>query len=76
MDNVLIVAMAIMVVVFIVGVSYGVLSEKAQWNNGVCKVCGAKWKQFDMDSQGGRMYRCENWHYCDISYSVDKELEK
>ena len=46
--------------------------EKKEWNNGVCSKCGDKWRLFDIDSQGGRMYRCDNWHYCDVSYNVDK----
>ena len=47
-------------------------NEKRKWNNGTCSKCGDKWKLFDIDSQGGRMYRCDNWHYCDISYNIDK----
>ena len=46
--------------------------EKKEWNNGICPKCGEEWKLFDVDSQGGRMYRCDNWHYCDVSYSIDK----
>ena len=47
-------------------------SEKKRWNNGICPECGLKWMHFDTDSQGGRMYRCDNWHRCDVSYNVDK----
>lgn len=46
--------------------------EKKEWNNGYCKECGEKWQLFDVDSQGGRMYKCSNRHRCDISYNVDK----
>ena len=46
--------------------------EKKQWNNGVCSKCGDKWRLIDIDSHGGRMYKCDNWHYCDVSYNVDK----
>lgn len=46
--------------------------EKKRWNNGICPECGEQWMEYDMDSQGGRLYRCENWHSCDITYEVDK----
>ena len=31
--------------------------EKRDWNGGACR-CGAAWLSFDVDSQGGRGYRC------------------
>ena len=66
----------IAVVVFLVfGMIYGRYSEKKDWNKGICPQCGKPWIRFDTDSQGGRMYRCENWHYCNISYNVDKRKE-
>ena len=46
--------------------------EKKEWNNGICPKCGDKWRLFDIDSQGGRMYRCNNWHFCNVSCNVDK----
>ena len=56
---------------------FGYLPEKRKWNNGKCKVCGCRWEMFDMDSQGGRMYKCkcEYPYNCDISYPVDKIKE-
>lgn len=51
-------------------------SEIKNWNNGYCKQCGLPWILYDRDSQGGRMYKCDNWHYCDISYKVDKIKEE
>lgn len=60
------------VVVIIIGASYVRYNEKKNWNNGYCKECGNPWIHFDTDSQGGRMYKCNNGHYCDISYRVDK----
>lgn len=59
--------------------------EKEEWNGGVCKEHGFPWVQFDMDSQGGRMYKCKpnlyvpgNFPCCyvDISYGVDKKPKK
>ena len=42
--------------------------ERRQWNGGHCK-CGATWRMFDIDSQGGRMYKCDACgSYVDVSY--------
>ena len=46
--------------------------EKRNWNKGICPVCGKPWMRYDTDSHGSRMYRCENWHSCDVSYRIDK----
>lgn len=62
----------IVIIPFIICIYWARRSEKKEWNKGVCPICGNKWKCFAMDSQGGRMYRCSNWHFCDISYDVDK----
>ena len=40
-----------------IGVS-GYRSEKKLWNGGQCFKCQAPWRGFDMDSQGGRGYKC------------------
>ena len=43
--------------------------------NGIvtCPVCGKEWIFFDQDSQGGRMYKCDECgNYCTITYEVDK----
>lgn len=52
--------------------------EKKDFNNGVCKYCGGPLHHFDTDSQGGRLYTCEN-HCClvSVSYnSVDKNFNE
>ena len=50
----------------------GYVLERKAWNNGKCRKCGHDLIQFDMDSQGGRLYKCINpsgAHYGpDISY--------
>lgn len=51
-------------------------NEKKEWNNGWCAECGSSWKQFDTDSQGGRMYVCDKQHYCNVSYNVDKNIKQ
>lgn len=44
------------------------LRERHQWGGGHCR-CGHRWRMFDMDSQGGRMYKCDACgSYVDVSY--------
>ncbi len=65
-------AITILIGVFVALVWRFRAKEKAEWNNGVCAKSGMAWECFDMDSQGGRMYKDGCGNYCDISYSVDK----
>ena len=47
--------------------------EKREWNEGSCDRCGYPWKSFDMDSQGGRGYKCVCVRRIWISYpGVDR----
>ncbi len=46
-------------------------NEVKGWNGGYCTECGCRWENFDMDSQGGRGYICENHHFFWASYRVD-----
>lgn len=48
--------------------------DKKAWNNGKCPNCGAEWRMFDIDSQGGRLYECSKdcGEWIGVSYSVDK----
>ena len=75
MDVLDIIAIVFCVAVVIFGFTYVRYSEKKNWNNGICPHCGKPWIRFDTDFQRGRMYRCENWHFCDISYNADKRKE-
>ena len=48
-------------------------SEAKAYNSGVCTVCNRELRCFDMDSQGGRGYKCDQCHHVVwVSYSVDK----
>lgn len=49
----------------------GYFLDKHEWNNGVCRKNGLRWKRFDIDSQGGRGYVAGN-EYCWISWPADK----
>jgi hypothetical protein len=65
-----------MVFGFAVGWS-GYRAEKRSWNSGWCPRCTGKWKCFDMDSGGGRGYRCPSGHHAWISYpGVDREVTR
>jgi hypothetical protein len=58
--------------IFVSGMIWQRNNEKRWWNNGVCE-CGSEWNGFDMDSQGGRGYKCDRQHYVWISYNIDKK---
>ena len=48
--------------------------EKRQWNSGTCSSCDTYWEYHDTDSQGGRMYKCDNDHVIWVSYGHDRPL--
>lgn len=49
------------------------IKEKKKWNKGICPYCGKEWILYDVDSNGGKLYRCENWHSCSITHNIDKK---
>ncbi|EJT5937200.1 hypothetical protein N2W52_001968 [Clostridium perfringens] len=59
------------ILIFIITYLYLKHREKLRWNNGVCPECGEPWGHVYTDSQGGRLYRCKNYHDCSINYSAD-----
>lgn len=65
--------LVLLTIIFIYGAIQTLNREKAEWNNGKCPECGKEWEFFDMDSQGYRVYKCENNHTCAVSYNVDKK---
>ena len=50
------------VVILWIGVAplFFVHSERATYNNGVCKKCGGKLRHADNDSQGGKLWVCDD----------------
>jgi hypothetical protein len=40
-----------------VGLIDGFLSERREWNNGICRDTGNPWRRFDRSSQGCRGYK-------------------
>ena len=49
----------VVIALMIAGGLWGRSNEKKLWNRGFCPECLTIWQGFDMDSQGGRGYRCE-----------------
>lgn len=65
----------ILIISFIVCVSIGIMSEKKDFNNGICPHCNNKLRNFDIDSQGCRGYCCECGYHTWVSYKcVDKNF--
>ena len=60
------------------GILYAIYSEYKEFNKGICPKCGKRFRLFDMDSQGGRGYCCNDCgHYVWVSYDcVDKNYRK
>ncbi len=66
----------VLVALLVAGGFWARSSEKKAWNNGICAECHTPWKSFDLDSQGGRGYKCGcgGHHTVWISYAVDKPI--
>ena len=78
-----ILALIILVVVGLfvgIGLPCAIISEKREFNNGICPICGEKLEHFDNDSQGGRGYCCpstKHSYYTWVSWRcVDKNFGK
>lgn len=78
-----ILALIILIVVGLfvgIGLPCAIISEKREFNNGICPICGEKLKHFDDDSQGGRGYCCpstKHSYYTWVSYRfIDKNFGK
>jgi hypothetical protein len=48
----------LLVALFIIGSVSAFRCERRVWNGGLCDKCWTPWVIFDMDSQGGRGYKC------------------
>lgn len=74
MDNntvILIIAIVLLIVMASMFV-IGWLTDKREWNGGVCPCNDVfEWESFDMDSSGAMGYKCPHCHRCIwISHSV------
>lgn len=59
-------------VLIIIGIILARNYEKKKYNNGICPRCGNPLRNFDIDSQGGRGYICDECFYRTwCSYNVD-----
>lgn len=66
------------IAIFITLTLFAIHTERRNFNNGICPKCGEKLICFDVDSQGGRGYKCNKCHYVTwVSYkTVDKNYNK
>ena len=72
-DLIITISILLLPVILILGIGLVVRQVEARlWNNGKCRRCQTPWKQFTIDSQGGRGYTCRGRHSLWITSSVDK----
>ena len=66
-----------MIIIFICLIIVAIIAEKKAFNNGICKCCGKPLHHFDIDSQGGRLYTCDDFcNLVSVSYKiVDKSYK-
>ena len=66
----------VLIVAFIAIAVIAYIMDKKDFNNGKCRECGGDLELFDIDSQGGRGYKCPRCNtYLWISYKVDKDYK-
>ena len=76
MNIVAILMIIIMCIIALSLINYIFYTEPRNFNNGYCKHCGTKLRQFDIDSSSARGYTCDNCGYKTwISYSTDKNFK-
>lgn len=56
--------------IYVVGV-LAYCYEHWQWNDGISRFDGSKWRYFDTDSQGDRGYRDSSNNVIWISWNID-----
>lgn len=72
MESALVVLSSMFLIVMLGGALYGFLVDWRDYNRGTCRMCSGKWRLVDFDSQGGRLYRCDECsEYIWISWPVD-----
>ena len=60
----ILITFSILVITFIVGgIIWANIIERKHFNNGICPYCGQPLRCFDMDSQGGYLWKCDNCGY-------------
>ncbi len=53
----------LLICLIIIGCVWGYRGEKKAFNEGYCPKCYGRLEHFDVDSQGGHGYSCENGDY-------------
>lgn len=67
----------VLIIILILGITCTIYVERKNFNNGMCPKCGKQLRFFDIDSQGGRGYCCNDCNYYTwVSYDcVDKNYK-
>lgn len=66
------------IIVVLAGVTIGAaayLNDRFNWNDGRCRECKTIWRCFDVDSQGGRGYKCSQGHGTWISWLRERPID-
>lgn len=67
----------VLIIIVLVGIPVCILTDKKEYNNGVCPKCGTEYRHFATDSHGGRGYCCDGCNYVIwISWPVDRKRFK
>lgn len=73
----MIIVLFILIIALIAGIVMAILSEKKNFNNGICPHCNKELRRFDTDSQGGRGYCCDDCdYYVWVSYNCVDSINK
>lgn len=57
----------LLILLLLSGSLFGSVSERREFNNGICRANGLPWEYFDTNSQGGRGYRAGDY-VCWVSW--------
>ena len=60
--SVMIIAVMAFITVWLGAIPVFILQDKKAWNKGICRKCGGMLYHADTDSQGGKLWCCEQCH--------------
>lgn len=60
--SVITIALIVVIAVWLGLIPVFILQDRKSWNGGVCRKCGGKLYHAQDDSQGGKLWMCEQCH--------------
>ena len=60
--SVMTITLIVVIAVWLGMIPVFILQDRKIWNKGVCRKCGGKLKHTQTDSQGGKLWVCEQCH--------------